>query len=79
MEVKMCDFDWQKQQKGLSFTALGIREQLLSSTDSSVSVSTAVFLLQIWASKKKIMVKIKFHSAGQMIRQSCDYGSNGLY
>lgn len=29
--------------------------------------------------KKKIMVKIKFHSAGWMVRLSCDYGSNGLY
>lgn len=52
MEVKMSDSDWQKQQKGLSFTALGIWEQLLSATDSSVSVPTAVFLLQLWAREK---------------------------
>lgn len=52
MEVKMSDSDWQKQQKGLSFTALGIWEQLLSATDSSVSMPIAVAPLQVWARKK---------------------------
>lgn len=67
MEVKMSDSDWQKQQKGLSFTALGIWEQLLSATDSNVSMPTTVFLLQVWAGqKKKKKVETKFHSAGQI-------------
>lgn len=52
MEVKMPDSDWQKQQKGLSFTPLGIWEQLLSATDSSVSMPIAVFPLQVPAMKE---------------------------